>query len=459
MDRYELISYWQAVIETMMDGLMVVDTDGMIVSVNKATEVMTGYSREELIGSHCTILSCDNCCARSETAASFSCNLFENGRQERRRCVMRRKDGSRLPIMKNASILVGKDQRVIGAVETLTDLSEIAAKDEQIAKLSSILKGRDHFHGILGRSRPMQRVFGLIADAAQSEAPIIIYGESGTGKELVAEAVHRLGRRKDGPFVKVNCAALTESLLESELFGHVKGAYTGAYRMRQGRFELAHRGDIFLDEIGDIPLSMQVKILRVLQEKEFERVGDSKPIRTDVRVISATHRDLTQLIRKHLFREDLFYRLNVIPIRLPPLRERAEDLPLLVEHFLEENRLKTGKNISNISRGAMDRIMAYQWPGNVRELVSALEYAFVVCRTNSIESGNLPDSVLGAFTAAVPDRAIRSAADCEAITQALRKTGGKKSEAARLLGISRQALWKKMNRLGMKPEYGTTVDT
>ncbi|MGB9618642.1 MAG: sigma 54-interacting transcriptional regulator, partial [Desulfomonilaceae bacterium] len=259
MNRDEIVYYWQAIIETMMDGLMVVDRDGMIVSVNSATEAITGYTREELIGSQCTILSCDNCSARVGAENYFTCDLFETRHGERRKCIIRRKDGALLPVMKNASLLLGKDKRVIGAVETLMDLSEIVSRDEQIAKLSSILRDRDHFHGILGKSRPMQSVFDLIGDAAQSDAPIIIYGESGTGKELVAAAIHKLGKRSAGPFIKVNCAALSESLFESELFGHVKGAYTGADRTRRGRFELAHTGDIFLDEIGDIPLSMQVK--------------------------------------------------------------------------------------------------------------------------------------------------------------------------------------------------------
>lgn len=459
MNWEELASYSQAIIETMMDGLMVVDTDGMILSVNKATEAMTGYSREELIGSQCTILACDNCSARSGVPDAFSCDLFETGHGERRKCLMRKKDGTPLPIMKNASLLVGKDKRIIGAVETLLDLSEIVSRDKQIARLSHILKGKDQFSGILGKSRSMQAVFDLTSDAAQADAPIIIYGESGTGKELVAAAIHNLGKRKKGPFVKVNCAALSESLLESELFGHVKGAYTGADRLRRGRFELAHTGDIFLDEIGDIPLSMQVKILRVLQEKEFERVGDSKPIKLDVRIISATHRNLMEMIDKNLFREDLFYRLNVIPIRLPPLRERLEDLPLLVEHFLEENRLKTGKNISSVSQEAMERLLAYPWPGNIRELVNAMEYAFVVCRSSCIEEICLPDAIIGGSKAQPPARKRPTVHGSELVMRALEQSGGKKNEAARILGISRQALWKKISRLGIKPEYGHHNET
>ena len=453
MNREEMVNFWRTIVETMMDGLMVVDADGMIVSVNRATELMTGYTREELIGRLCTILNCDNCSASCHPSKGFSCDLFDTKRLERRRCSIRRKDGTILPIMKNASALVASDGAVTGAVETLMDMSEIVERDQRIASLSSILKGRDSFHGIIGKCRAMKSVFDLIADASLSDAPIIIYGESGTGKELVAAAIHNLGRRKHGPFVKVNCAALSETLLESELFGHVKGAYTGADKMRKGRFELAHKGDIFLDEIGDIPFSMQVKILRVLQEKEFERVGDSVPIRVDTRIISATHRDLPERIGKNQFREDLFYRLNVIPIRLPPLRERLEDLPLLVEHLLEENRLKTGKDIKRISQEAMEMLMHYHWPGNIREVINAFDYAFVVCKTNCIGMSNLPETIAGNARESCETRVREVPGELELVMNALRRSGGKKTEAARLLGISRQALWKKMAKLGIKHDF------
>jgi two-component system response regulator HydG len=452
MDQQEMVIFWKTIVDTMMDGLVVVDVDGMIVAVNHATEEITGYEREELIGSPCTILNCDQCTAR-ESDGDFTCDLFESRQIERRKCTLTRKDGTVLPIIKNASILAGTDGKVNGGVETLTDLSEIVARDLQIERLSTFLKGRDRFHGIVGKSRVMQDVFDLIIDAAQSDAPIIIYGESGTGKELVAAAIHRLGKRKRGPFVKVNCAALSEPLLESELFGHVKGSYTGADKTRKGRFELAHDGDIFLDEIGDIPPSMQVKILRVLQEKEIERVGDSTPINVDVRIVSATHRDLKEMIHRGQFRDDLFYRLNVIPIRLPPLRERLDDLPLLVAHFLEENRLRTGKKIDGIANEAMDQLLAYHWPGNVRELINALEYAFVVCKSDYVNSNHLPENIVPVTRPSRARNAPRKKErreEVHRVLDAMRQANGKKGEAARLLGISRQALWKKVKKLGIE---------
>ena len=299
----------------------------------------------------------------------------------------------------------------------------------------------------------MVDLYALIRNAASSDAPIIVYGESGTGKELVANAVHALGRRSRGPFVKVSCAALNESLLESELFGHVRGAFTGADRDRRGRFESATKGDLFLDEIGDIPLSTQVKLLRVLQEKEVERVGDQTPIAIDVRLIAATHRDLEQMCREGLFREDLYYRLNVIPIRVPPLRERSEDIPLLVDHFIRMIRLRTEKQINGVTEEAMESLMAYQWPGNVRELINLLEYAFVVCHEDLISVHHLPRLLPAALQTghrrkdAPVDRAQQ-----ERLIGALEKAGGNRQEAARLLGVSRVTLWKLLKKHGIRRE-------
>jgi transcriptional regulator with PAS, ATPase and Fis domain len=360
-----------------------------------------------------------------------------------------RKDGSYMHVLKNASLLRDTAGRVMGAVETVTDLTEIVERDNQIEAFRRELRSEDGFHGILGTTASMQRVFDLIANAKNSDAPVIIFGESGTGKELVARAIHETGVRKKKPFVKVNCAALNESLLESELFGHVKGAFTGAYRTREGRFEAAQDGDIFLDEIGDLPLSTQVKLLRVLEERVIERVGDNKPIAVNVRIISATNKNLRELVDRGAFRQDLFYRINVIPITVPPLRERIGDIPLLSEAFFRRIRLKSAKNIQSISNDALKVLMNYHWPGNARELKSAFEYAFVTCQESIIRPHHLPPNIF--HKARGLGESGRRSADGQdskrkALIEALLQAGGNQSEAARILGVSRVTVWNRIKK-------------
>ncbi len=280
----------------------------------------------------------------------------------------------------------------------------------------------------------------------------IIFGESGTGKELIAKAIHDSGPRKQNPYVKVNCAALTESLLESELFGHVKGAFTGAYRSREGRFEAAQGGNIFLDEIGDLPLSTQVKMLRVLEEKVVERVGDNRPIHIDARIISATNRNLKLLVDQGGFREDLFYRINVIPIMVPPLRERVGDIPMLADSFFRRIQLKNDKKIMGISSEAMELLMSHAWPGNVRELKSAFEYAFVTCRELVIQPYHFPPTVNSAQPSVKnTKKPLLNRADMKKkqLIEALESAGGNQSRAADILGISRVTVWNRMKKFGI----------
>ncbi len=438
--------YWETVIHTMMDGLMVVDTTGTIVTVNPAMERLTGYTREELLGQQCTILKCDRCRGLQPQGPGRQCGVFRKGSVHRIRCHLTKKDGAILPFLKNAAILKDEAGQVIGAVETLTDLTEVSAKDQVIRRLRQKLHQDDSFHGLVGRSPAMLQLFQLLNSAAASEAPVVLYGESGTGKELAATAVHRLSPRNKGPFIKVNSAALNESLLESELFGHIKGAFTGADRTRVGRFEAAHKGSIFLDEIGDLPMATQAKLLRVLQEKIIEKVGDHRPIPVDVRIITATNQDLPLLMEKGRFREDLFFRINVIPIHLPPLRERREDIPLLVEHFLERNAAKTQKPITGLSREAMEIFYRYDWPGNVRELINVIDYAFVLCKEGVILPDHLPSQLTGKRPA--PARPRRQVAPGpqritrEELLNTLQAARGKKTKAAEMLGVSRVTLWK-----------------
>jgi PAS domain S-box-containing protein len=448
MFEEEYSQYWKTIVDTMTDGLMVVDSEGVIVSINQAMEEISGYSKGELIGKSCELLECDTCFKTRADGHDKYCALFKDGVVTRRKCTLRKKDGSRIHLYKNATILKDRSDRVIGGVETWTDLTEVVAKDRVISRLRKELSSEDAFHGILGKSAAMVQVFDLISSAAQSEAPVIIYGDSGTGKELVAAAIHKLGPRRKGPFIKVNCAALSESLLESELFGHVKGAFTGADRTRVGRFEAANGGDIFLDEIGDLPLSTQVKLLRVLQEKEIEKVGDHHPLAIDVRILAATNQDLSTLMEEGRFREDLYYRIGVIPIHLPPLRERREDIPLLLEAFINRILLKADKPISGMSREALDLLFSYDWPGNVRELINVIEYSFVLCHEGEIMPNHLPARVTGKQPSVAPRRRAVKTQNDEAerkrILEALAATGGNQSKAAEILEISRVTLWKRL---------------
>ncbi|MEX1351996.1 MAG: sigma-54 dependent transcriptional regulator, partial [Desulfobacterales bacterium] len=329
------------------------------------------------------------------------------------------------------------------------DVSEIVRQREEIDSLRKSCRLEEGHHGLLGESQPMQDLFELIENVAQTDAPVLIQGQSGTGKELVARALHEESPRSAKPFIKVNCAALNENLLESELFGHEKGAYTGADRTRIGRFEAAHEGTIFLDEIGDIPLSTQVKLLRVLEEKEIERVGDHKPISVDVRIVSATNKDLETLISEGLFREDLFFRINVFPLACPSLAERLEDIPVIVQNFIELNAAKGGKEISGLAPEAMEALLNYSWPGNVRELRNAIEYASVLCPGGWIGKDHLPPKIILGNKLA-PSNTRSSAAhwqeERERLIHTLRRFGGNQSETARALGLSRVTIWKRIKK-------------
>ena len=447
--------HWGRVINTMSEGLMIISSEGRILSVNRSFEEMTGYGADEVCGLPCTLLDCHACELAIGNQEGVWCQLFEPGHHELRRCrcSIRRKDGSYLPALKNASVLLDEDGSVLGAVETLSDLSEIDRLDRRLAVLSRQLNDVSGYHGLVGASDAMRGVFDLIDRAAQSDAPIIILGESGTGKELVARAIHEMGSRCHGPFIQINCAALNESLLESELFGHVRGSFTGAYRDRRGRFEAAHGGNLFLDEIGDLPLSIQIKLLRVLETQQFERVGENRPVSVDVRIITATNRNLIELIDEKRFREDLYFRINVIPIHLPPLRQRREDIPLLVNTFIDRLQTRTGKPIHGLTRKAMDSCMNYQWPGNVRELKSALEYAFTIVDQGTIDQDHLPPQVTAPSPkntdglgkgAPPPDSDER-----RQLIAALKQTGGNQTRAARILGVNRVTVWNRMRKYGI----------
>ncbi|MEW6263831.1 MAG: sigma 54-interacting transcriptional regulator [Thermodesulfobacteriota bacterium] len=444
--RHEDIGqYWKTILNTCQEGMLILSPSGLILSVNRAAEEITGYRSSELVGQPCTILECTGCKIFGRGLGPDWCELFVVGQVDSKRCLVTSKGRLKIHVAKRASVLRDEKGELIGAVETLTDISGVVRSEREIDRLRRSLAQEDGFHGLVGTSASLRRIFSLVEDAAGSDVAVMIFGESGTGKELVAQAIHKLSARSSKPLVKVDCVAFNANVLESELFGHTRGAFTGAEKTRIGRFEAADGGCVFLDEIGDVPPAVQVKLLRVLEEKIIERVGDNQPVHVDVRVISATNRDIAKLIAAGLFREDLFYRINVVPIEIPPLRERREDIPLLLRHFVSRLAAKTGKPITGFSSEVMAGLYDYDWPGNVRELKNVVEYAFVVCREGQIQPQHLPRT----FTQASPAWTQAEPDERERLIKALRQAKGNQSQAARILGVSRMTVWKRMKKLGV----------
>jgi two-component system response regulator HydG len=441
------LQFLKNVFESMRDGVMIMDPNGNIIYFNKAAEDITEFSRDELYGKPCTVLDTDTCVIMTESGRQRCCNLFEEGSLRDKKCRIRTKSGKTVYLLKNAVLLKNSANDIIGAVESITDITSLYMKELELQELKQELRQHYWFMGLLGNSVPMQKLFDKIRNAATSDAPVLVCGESGTGKELVANAIHQLSSRKEGPFIKMNCASLSEHLMESELFGHKRGSFTGAISNRKGRFEAADTGSIFLDEIGDMPHSMQVKLLRVLEEKVIERVGENEPIHVDIRLISATHQDLHDLIAAGRFRHDLMYRVNSIIIHTPPLRDRRDDIPLLVAHYLKKISITNDKTIKRVSAPALEILGNYSWPGNVRQLISALEHAAITCSSDTVEVSDLPDYVFGNNVSAKSG----VQAEQDKIQAALTMYKGNRTQAAKHLGISRVTLWKRIK------EYNITV--
>jgi PAS domain S-box-containing protein len=446
----------QTVLQTLAEGLFIIDKSGIIRYCNKALEQMTGKSTDQIIGMPCCSLMKEVC------NPPPTCDLFTSGEMSNTECSVLHQSGKTIPVLKNARVLKDENGTVIGAVETITDITVLRNTEIQLLQLEQKSGKKEGFGKIVGKSNLMLEVFNLIELAAASNATVLITGETGTGKELAAFAIHDSSPRRNGPFIKLNCSALPEALLESELFGHARGSFTGAIKDKIGRFELADGGTLFLDEIGELSPLIQVKLLRFLQEKEFERVGENTTRKTDVRIITATHRNLRNMIQTGTFREDLFYRLKVFPINIPSLRDRKEDIGPLIDHFIKKFKEETGKNISGLSHDAAVTMMDYCWPGNIRELENAIEHAFVTCRESLIGMFDLPLEIRKVelrkgicFTSSENSRNIipkalyegRRPLTDEAFRNVVAECDGNQSEVARRLGIDRTTVWRKMKKL------------
>ncbi len=428
------------ILDSIADGVFTVDCEWRITSFNRAAEGITGIVKEEAIGQRCCDVFhasiCETNCALKET--------FKTKRPVVNRAVyIVDAEGNRVPITISTAVLKDKSGNIIGGVETFRDLSAIE-------ELRRELERKYSFYDIVSKSDKMLQLFDILPSIAQSDSTVLIEGESGTGKELVARALHSLSYRKDGPIVAVSCGALPDTLLESELFGYKAGAFTDARKDKPGRFAMAKTGTIFLDEITDISPALQVRLLRVIQERTYEPLGSTESVKADVRIVTATNRNLEKLVKAGQFRQDLYYRINVVRIKLPPLRERREDIPLLINHFIRRfNNLKK-KLITDISPDALAVLMSHDYPGNIRELENVIEHAFVLCRGTVINIDNLPENIRPKETK--PLGALTSMDDLEAvyISEALKKNNWNRKKTAKELGIHKTTLWRKMKKLGIR---------
>ena len=429
------------ILDSLGEGVLAHDTSRTIVYFNSAAEAITGYSRRDVLGRDCHDVFPGGFCGAK---CSFGEGIPPRFDTVTYPLDITTKSGERRHLEMTVRSIVNETEAMAGVVASFRDLTREQDMARRLGEIES-------FSGMIGRDKTMLEVFDLIRNVADADVPVMIQGESGTGKELVAAAIHNESHRAAKLFVPVNCGALPEGLLESELFGHVRGAFTGAIRDKKGRFELADGGTIFLDEIGDISPAMQVKLLRVLQDGAFERVGGERTIKANVRVISATNRDLRAEIAAGRFREDLYYRLCVVPILLPPLRERCGDIPLLVDHIIKRIASETGREGLSLSPTALDALLSYEWPGNIRELQNALQFALVKCKDEMIELTHLPPHIIRSLgehppshltPAARAARGPKKKLDAAAVRRAMGEAGGNKVAAARALGVSRATLYR-----------------
>ncbi|MFO8057746.1 MAG: sigma 54-interacting transcriptional regulator [bacterium] len=430
------------IFDSITEGVFTTDEDCRITSFNRAAEAITGFHRQEAIGQYCfDVFRTDLC----HTKCALRYSLESGMPVSNVRVNIMNREGVKVPISVSTSVLYDREGRSLGAVEIFRDMSALEELKKQLHEA-------DSFEKMVSRNKEMQEIFNLIPDVAESDCNVLIQGPSGSGKELLARAIHKLSSRRDRPYIRVNCAALPEPLLESELFGYAKGAFTDAKRDKPGRFVVADRGSLLLDEIGDMPLSLQAKLLRVLQDGEIQPLGSTKTIHVDVRVVASTHYDMKKMVKEGGFREDLFYRLKVINIDIPPLRRRKEDIPILVDHFIRTFNQRQGKNIKGVSEEVLEHLLSYDFPGNVRELENAVEHAFVLCKSELIQLNHLPRDMRETETEPAEDASPKSPiehAETRTIKELLEKNHWDKGKVADILGIHRTTLWRKMKKLGI----------
>ena len=437
----EMGPFAQAILESISDGVFTVDKNWTVTFFNRAAEEITGILREEALGKRCSDVfrssMCESACALKKTMETGVPMIDKP-------CYIIDGEGERIPISVSTAVLRDDKGNIIGGAETFRDLTEVE-------QLRQELEERHRIGELVSRSPAMNPLFEMLPAVAESGGTILITGESGTGKEVLARTMHHISPRKEEPFVTVNCGALPDNLLESELFGYKAGAFTGAVKDKPGRFHLARGGTVFLDEIGELSPAMQVKLLRVLQDKTFEPLGSTKTEKSDARVIAATNRDLEEEVKAGRFREDLFYRINVIRLHLPPLRERREDIPLLTEHFIRLFNSRRDHPVEGVAPQVYQMFFAYDWPGNIRELENVMERAFILCRGSMITPDLLPRelSFSEEIQAASSLHKASSRAEASLLREVLDRNGGDKAKAARELGIHRSTLYRKMKRLGL----------
>src|SRR4030066_2142621 len=435
MEKKQPEKFFNIIFNNVADGVFTTDGEGRITFFNKAAEEITGFLSEEAIGRYCyEIFRADICQSR--------CALKKVLKTEKEiinlTVTILNKEGKKIPISISAAVLRDEKKEVIGGVETFRDLSVIE-------ELKKELSQKYTFGDIVSKNHFIHDLFNILPNISGSDSTVLIQGASGTGKELFAKAIHNLSLRKNKPFIKVNCGALPDTLLESELFGYLKGAFTDARKDKPGRFALAHGGAIFLDEVGDLSPSLQVKLLRVLQEKEYEPLGSTSSKKADVRIIAATNRDLSKLVTEGKFRDDLFYRLNVVKMDLPPLSQRREDIPLLISTFIQKFNAKMGKQITGVSDQALRLLLKHDYPGNVRELENIIENTFVLCRGERIDLDFLPKELTDGqegmpLPLPLKEETLFRRAEAEIIERTLKKYGGNRAKTAQELGIDRTTL-------------------